>query len=225
MTPPAGTHRFPGTTLRRIAPLLFSEAFIVAVVDPTIADLQAEFAAAGDNRARQLRARWRGYAAFWRVTLAAPFAALAPAPAAPSEVDAPAAPRRTGNLGTIAVIVAVLAVNRVFLGISFIVLAAAVLCAIVIHLWYERHPSDTAAPRDRSWRSPQINFSNMEVPGNIGGLIFMVGSLLVVLLGLPSVLWFLLIGAAAGSFVAWRLATWHARHPKWGLPENRIVLR
>ena len=134
-------------------------------------------------------------------------------------------PKRTGNLGTIAVIAAILAFNRAFLGVSFVILVAAVLCAIVIHGWHERHPSDLASPRERAWRSPQINFSNTDVPGNVGGLIFMIGSLLVVMVGLPSVLWFLLVGAAAGSFVAWRLATWHARHPKWGLPENRIILR
>jgi hypothetical protein len=75
----------------------------------------------------------------------------------------------------------------------------------------------------RRW--PQINFSSTEVAGNIGGLIFVVGSVFVVVVGVPSVIWFLFAAAAAGSFLAWALFGWRREHPTGGLPENRIVLR
>jgi len=53
MTSSDDRHRLPGATLLRIAPLLFSEQFVSTVVHPTIADLQSEFAAAGESRARR----------------------------------------------------------------------------------------------------------------------------------------------------------------------------
>ena len=37
----------PGTTLLKVAPLLFNERFLAVAVRPTIADFQCEFAAAG----------------------------------------------------------------------------------------------------------------------------------------------------------------------------------
>ena len=73
--------------------------------------------------------------------------------------------------------------------------------------------------------SSQINFSSTEVAGNIGGLIFVVGSVFIVAIGLPSVIWFLFAATIAGCILAWALVTWHTRHPKRGLPENLIVLR
>src|SRR4029079_19372383 len=94
-----------------------------------------------------------------------------------------------------------------------------------IRAWYDRHPSAHPAPPERQRRSPQINFSSTEVAGNIGGLIFVVGSLFIVTLGLPSVIWFLFAATIAGCFLAWALAAWHTSHPACGLPQNQIVLR
>jgi hypothetical protein len=97
--------------------------------------------------------------------------------------------------------------------------------AILLHRWYDRHPSNTPVPAVSVWRSPQINFSSTEVAGNIGGLIFVVGSVFIVAIALPSVIWFLFAATFAGALVAWLLVTWHATHPARGLPENHIVLR
>jgi len=212
--------RVPGTILLKIAPRLFSERFVSAVVHPTIADLQSEVAAAGENRGKRLHAQLRGYCAFWILPLAAPFASWA----APAGNDAGSAGIGRFAVGT--TVLTLLALTRTMLGVSVAVLAlAGPLCALLIHAWYERHPSRIATPGERSWRSPQINLSSTEVAGNIGGLIFVIGSLLIVTVGVPSVLWFLLAGTVAGAVVAWRLVDWRARHPHWGLPENQIVLR
>ena len=53
----------------------------------------------------------------------------------------------------------------------------------------------------------------------------MVGSVFIVALGLPSVIWFLFAATIAGCFLAWALVAWQTSHPKYGLPENLIVLR
>jgi hypothetical protein len=224
MTRPTKRLRVLGTTLMRIAPLLFSEHFLAVVVHPTIADLQSEYSAAGASRLKRLRAQWRGYCAFWMVMLAAPFASWAD----PTRDEAPfASAGAVARLAVGSAVFALLALTKAMLGISVAValIGAGALLAILIHAWYESHPTNTSTPVHRSWRSPQINFSATEVSGNIGGLIFVIGSVFVVTIGLPSVRWFLLAACGAGCLVAWRLAAWHARHPKSGLPENLIVLR
>ena len=192
--------RSPGTTLLVIARLLFNEHFITAVVHPTIADLQSEVAAAGPNRVKRLRARWRGYRAFWMLMLAAPFASWADEATSAAAGRAAAAP-------AIVMLVAVLTLGAW----TMMVAAAAAVVAFFIHAWYERHPCDVATPRGGPWRSPQINFSSTDVAGNIGGLIFVVGSVLIVSLGVPPVFWFLCAGTFAACFLAWGLVAWHAR--------------
>ena len=188
----------PGTWLLKIAPLVFNERFIEIVVRPTIADLQSEVAAAGSNHAKRIRARCRGYAAFWMLLMVAPFASW-------SEERANAA----SGLAAGSVVVTLLTV--VTLGPWMALVAAgATLVALLLHSWYERHPSEIAVPPD-PWRSPQINFSSTDIAGNIGGLIFMIGSVLIVSLALPSIFWFLLAGGIAACFVAWGLAAWHTR--------------
>jgi hypothetical protein len=215
--------RVPGTTLLKIARLLFNEHLLSAVVQPTIADLQREIADAGPNGLKRLRAEWRGYRAFWTLTLVAPFASWA-SPVA--EAGAVAFPDAIGRLAVGSIVVALLAVVGPVLGAWVaVVTAVGALFAILIHAWYDRHPSDIPTPAEPQRRSPQINFSSTDVAANIGGLIFVVGSVFIVAVGLPPVIWFLFAATVAGCFLAWALVAWHRSHPTWGLPENRIAWR
>src|SRR5262245_794219 len=106
-----------------------------------------------------------------------------------------------------------------------LVAAVGTFVAMLIHSWYERHPAELPTPSESPWRSPQINFSSMDVAGNIGGLIFVVGSVFIVSLGIPSILWFLFAGTVAGCAVAWGLGGWHTRQTTGRLLQNRIVCR
>ena len=207
----------PGTRLLKIASLLFNERFIAIVVRPTIADLQSEVAAAGPDHVKRLRARWRGYSAFWTLILVAPFASWSDD--LPNMVAG-----RVAAGSALVVLLTVLTLGAWMV----LVAAAATVVAFLLHVWYERHPSEMAMPRDAPWRSPQINFSSTDVAGNIGGLIFVVGSVLIVSLGLPLVFWFLLTGAIAACFVAWGLAAYHtrARGEDWtcaGRPPRQLL--
>jgi hypothetical protein len=193
----------PGTRLLKIAPRFFNERFIAFVVCPTIADLQSEIAAAGPDHVKRLRARWRGYFAFWTLILVAPLASWS------DEAPNIAA----GRVAAGSALVTLLTVVTLGAWTAFVV-AAGTLVAFLIHAWYERHPSEVAIPADAPWRSPQINFSSTDVAGNIGGLIFVIGSVLIVSLGVPSIFWFLLAGTIAACFVAWGLTAWHTRARK-----------
>jgi hypothetical protein len=223
MTGSTSRSRMPGTTLLRIARLLFNERLLSAVVEPTIADLQREMADAGPDGLKRLRAQWRGYCAFWTLTLVAPFASWA-SPAA--DAGAVTFPDVLARLAVGSIVVALVAVVGPVLGAWLVAVAAVgALFAVLIHAWYDRHPSDLPAPAEPQVRPPQINFSSTEVAGNIGGLIFVVGSVFIVAVGLPSTIWFLSAATAAGCLLAWALVAWHRSHPTCGLPENRIALR
>lgn len=207
----------PGARLLKIAPWLFNERFIAAVVRPTIADLQSEVVAAGPDPVKRLRARWRGYSAFWALILVAPLASWS------DELPNVA----TGRIAAGSVLVTLLTMAT--LGAwTVLVAAAGTLVAFLIHVWYERHPSAIAVSHDTPWRSPQINFSSTDVADNVGGLIFVIGSVLIVSLGVPSIFEFLLAGAIAACFVAWGLAAWHtrARDEEWtcaGRPPRQLL--
>ncbi len=214
----------PGSTLLNVARLLFNDRVLTTIVQPTIADLQREMEAAGSNRGKRLRARWRGYAAFWKIAIASPFAPWASADSAAGII---AFPNAMARLAVGSIVVMLIAVVGPVLGAwAAAVTALAAVFAIAIHVWYARHPSEVPVPDEpQRTAAPQINFSSTEVAGNIGGLIFVVGSVFIVAIGLPSVILFLFAATALGCFVAWALVAWHTKHPKRGLPENQIVLR
>jgi hypothetical protein len=208
--------RVPGTALLKVARLLFTQEFVSSVVHPTIADLQTEVAAAGPRRVHRLRALWRGYRAFWTLLLVSPFTSWGVSTQNLAGALARAA------LGSTVIILMVIPVLGEWVSL---IAGAGALVAILIHAWYERHPSHVPSPSDAPWRSPQINFSSTQVGGNIGGLIFVVGSLFIVSFALPSVFWFLVVASFAACFVAWGIAAWHVSHPKRGLAQNLIVWR
>jgi O-antigen/teichoic acid export membrane protein len=200
---------------------MFNEQVLTTVVQPTIADLQREIAKADPGE--RLRARWRGYRAFWTIVLLSPFVSVA-SPA--GTVRGIAVPDAIARVATASIVVALIAIVGPALGAGAAIVAGiGGLFAIVLHAWHAKHPSDIPTPDEPQRATPQINFSSTEVAGNVGGLIFVVGSVFIVAIGLPSVIWFLFAAAIAGCFVAWALVAWHTRHPKSGLPKNWIVLR
>jgi hypothetical protein len=60
---------------------------------------------------------------------------------------------------------------------------------------------------------PGINFSKLEVGGDIGGLVFAAGSVIAVLIGLPSIAPLYLGSMACGLGLAVLLFEWHRHRP------------
>jgi hypothetical protein len=211
----------PGTWLVKLARIIFDEAVSASIVTPTIADLQADIDAAGNDRTRRIRARLRGYRAFWTLVVLAPFSAHRwPV----REEGTMTLKPRTGALGGWLVLAGILGFTSPALTPwTVTVLAGGVVFAVVIHLWYSRHPV-LVATRNGEGR-PEINFSRVPVGGNIGGLIFMAGSMAILVSGLPSWRWFFLVAVVGGLLTAGLVFAWHTARPSSGLPENYIRLR
>ena len=62
---------------------------------------------------------------------------------------------------------------------------------------------------------PGINFSKLEVGGDLGGLVFTVGSVVAVLIGLPEIAPLYLGSMACGAGLAVLLFEWHRRYPRY----------
>jgi hypothetical protein len=59
---------------------------------------------------------------------------------------------------------------------------------------------------------PGINFSSMDVGGDLGGLVFAAGSVVAVLIGLPWIAPMYLASVVCGAGVAVLLFEWHEHH-------------
>jgi uncharacterized protein involved in exopolysaccharide biosynthesis len=64
----------PGTWLLAFARLVFSDAVLTMVIEPTIADMRIEWSDPGSDIVAKLRARFLGYLAFWSVVAISPVA-------------------------------------------------------------------------------------------------------------------------------------------------------
>jgi hypothetical protein len=213
-----------GTLLLTIARAVFDDAVVAAIVQPTLADMHAELRAAGDHPLRRARARLRGYGAFWKLVLLAPFAA----DNWPVRFEhAILLPERAHHATGWLVLAAVLAFTSPALtpwtGTAII---GGLIVAVLLHSWHARHPIVVVtAPDADGTRRPEINLSRIVVGGNVGGLIFMAGSMAILVAGLPSWRWFFAAAALGGVLTAAIVARWHSSHPSHGLPEHLIVLR
>jgi hypothetical protein len=61
---------------------------------------------------------------------------------------------------------------------------------------------------------PAINMSRIRVGGDVGGLVFVVGTVVCLLIGLPTARPFFFESLAGGAAIAAWLAWWHRRTPK-----------
>jgi hypothetical protein len=216
--------RLPGAILVRIARALFNDYVLASAALPAIADLQREVAEAGGDHRRRLHARWRGYLAFWTLVLVAPLMLTAPPGPEAGRAAFPDVIARL-NVGAILIVLGAI-VGPALLGWLALAAVGGAVVAVAIHTWYGRHPSFIPEPDEsREARGPQINFSSTGVAGNVGGLIFAVGSVIIITLAVPSLVWFLCLALLFGGLCGWALLCWHRSHPKSGLPESLNELR
>jgi hypothetical protein len=223
MTGSAPQHRLPGDRLLTLARLVFDEPALSTIIRPALADLQREVQDAPGSAGR-LSARVRGYIAFWKLVAAAPF--MFPV----SPTARPLATLLLGASGGNALLVFVVALAVVSWPMfgSFIVAAAigGAFVAVALRRWYTRHPSALAPDNPLASRpKAEINLSSIPVAGDIGGLFFVVGAVMTVLLGVPAVRWFILGSIIGGCMLAVGVFAWRSSHPAKVSAASSILLR
>ena len=104
----------------------------------------------------------------------------------------------------------VLAASSFFVSFSLAALAFGVLLSVVLHRHADLHPGGPGLSTSPD-RPPGINIAAVHVGGDAGGLIFVLGSLAIVMLGLPSIRWFLIASLAAAAILAVARIAWTTR--------------
>ena len=93
---------------------------------------------------------------------------------------------------------------------AFIVASAVAgaLAAVLLRRWHTRHPS--ALPYSPRTRVPEINLSRIPVAGDEAGLMFAVGGVAVVIIGVPDLAWYFVSALACAGLLAWGLFAWRS---------------
>jgi hypothetical protein len=225
MTAPSSDARLPGRLLLKLARVVLGEPALSTVITPAIADLQQEVLEAGASRTARLRARARGYVAFAKLMVMAPFL-VAGSPAA-----GPFVTLMSGRSGGSAVVLLVpilcVAIWPMFGSFVMAAAVAGLLLAIIMRWWHTRYPSSLAPADPMALPRPaaEINLSSIPVAGDIGGLIFVVGSFVILLLGLPDLRWFVSLAIVAATVLAIGLYAWRSSHPSTASALNSILTR
>jgi hypothetical protein len=107
----------------------------------------------------------------------------------------------------------------------FIVAAIAVGlgAAVTMRRWNTGHPS--TLPNPSSTRRPEINLSAIPVGGDAAGLIFAVGSVIVVLVGVPGMTWYFVSALGCAALFAWALSAWRLAQPPMPVRPTVLGLR
>ncbi len=79
---------------------------------------------------------------------------------------------------------------------------------------------DEPKPSDVMWSS-----SRTRIGGDLAGAIAVVGSVVVIIAGVPPLKWFLAGAFLCGAICAFGLSIWHRRHPQPRKPPNTIERR
>jgi hypothetical protein len=185
------SHRsFPGALFLRVARAIFPDETVARLFAPAVADFHAELREAGQSRRARLVARCRWYAALGALLFAAPI----PIPS-------------TGALLTVVALVLYAGSWQFFGWFMAGTATTGVALAVALRAWNSRHPSVLRDPSQADPAAPEINLSAIHVGGDIAGLMFAVGSVIVVFVGLPQLWWYYLGVVIASAAVAYARST------------------
>ena len=104
----------------------------------------------------------------------------------------------------------VLAASSFFTAFALAALLVGVPLSVVLHRYAGLDPNNLGTPASPD-RLAGINIAAVRVGGDAGGLIFVVGSIAIVMLGLPSVRWFLVASLGAAVVLAFARICWRDR--------------
>ena len=187
------------TLFLRIARRIFPDETVAAVFMPAAADYQRElWDAPGRAAALVVRCRW-----LWAFTVL-----LLITPLSKSSASRPLLGHGANGGWMLTFLYASLLAGAWWHVQEFALtaLVAGALLAWAMRAWNDRHPASVVEPASSASLPTvvQINFSSTRVPGDIAGLMFAAGTILIVVVGLPGFWWFFVAAALASGLVAWQ---------------------
>ena len=116
-------------------------------------------------------------------------------------------PGGTKGTGFLILLVAVLlAASWLFFKAFIVASAVAGLgAALLIRRWHTRHPS--RLPDVARTRVPEINLSRIPVGGDVAGLMFAAGSVVIVIVGVPDMAWYFVSSLVCAGLLAWAMVS------------------
>jgi cell division protein FtsW (lipid II flippase) len=97
--------------------------------------------------------------------------------------------------------------------------------AAVMFVLHSRQRQSHLPPPAENLEPVQINFAKVPVDGGIAGLLVVVGSVGVLMIGLETVRWFFAATLACGILLAVFIAGWRREHPGRKDPESTLKPR
>jgi hypothetical protein len=187
----------PGERLVKLATLLFDEPTRSRFVIPALADYQQELGGAGESTFKLLTAHVRGYAAFARLLLAAPF--IVPSAPMGSPVTTFVTGKYGGNVLLVLALALFAAIRPLFGWFAVAVIGLGVALAIALRVWNNRHPNARGGAAD-----PLLTLLAVALFAAIWSMFG----------------WFVLAAVAGGVLMAIALRRWNTRHPSELAPSS-----
>ena len=128
----------------------------------------------------------------------------------------PATPSRDAN-ALLALTVLLIVTTWSFFGrVSVLAAGAGLATSVWLGWWNLRHPGWPARGLER--QPPMLNISAVHVGADAAGLAFVVGCVVIFVMGLPPLRWFVLASSILAVSFALAVIGWHRTHPLWSEP-------
>ena len=128
----------------------------------------------------------------------------------------PASPSRDGTALLALTVLLILTTWSFFGRFAGVAATAGIATGIWLRWWHTRHPSTTARSADR--RPQMLNIAAIHVGGDAAGLAFVVGCVVIFVMGLPPLRWFVLASSILAILFAVAVIGWHRTHSPWSEP-------
>ncbi len=134
----------------------------------------------------------------------------------------PTTPSRDANALLVLTILLIVTTWSFFGRFSIVAATAGIGIGAWLHWWYLRHPASAAAAAGR--RPPMLNISAVYVGSDAAGLAFVVGCVVIFVMGLPPLRWFVLASSILAVLFALAVIGWHRTHSVWSEPTRLLRL-
>jgi hypothetical protein len=132
----------------------------------------------------------------------------------------PVTPARDGTALLALTVLLILTTWSFFGRFSVVAATAGIATAIWLRWWNVRHPAISARGADRS--PTMLNIAAVYVGGDAAGLAFVVGCVVIFVMGLPPLRWFVLASSILAVLFAVAVIGWHRTHSLWSEPTGSL---